>query len=387
MSREKIKRVAVISHLYAHYREALFNEMIKNSPYRYEFLGCKNGFGTGIALLDHFPDNRFVKTKGWMLGPLFIQPAAITAALSSKYDTLILTGNMMWPTMWAAAIIGRVRGKRVLMWTHGWLREESGLKRRFRDIFYRLAHGLLLYNNRAKEIGIAHGFDPDRMYVIYNSLDADTQRSVRDSIDSERIETIRNEYFPGRAHYPVLATVTRLMPDKRIDMLINAAEILERNGFPVNILIVGSGPEEKNLRDQAESKGVAVHFSGAVYDEHTLGEVLMAADLTVMPGAIGLLVMHSMAYGTPVISHNNFDNQGPENEAIVEGITGGFFEEGSVESLAQAIEHWVSNPEKLTAGKAEAISMIDKFYNPQSQRNRIDFAVSGKPSIDNGSGL
>jgi len=377
----KSRRVAVVYHYFAHYRRPVFFELIDHGEHHYEFIGCDKSFGSGIKLISDFPEGRYRKSMGWNLGPLFIQPAAVIAACSRRYDTLILLGNSKWPTTWLAAIVGRLRGKRVLMWTHGWLREERGIQRRFRDTFYKLAHGLLVYNHRAKEIGIAHGFDPDRVHVIYNSLDTKAQDQVRQSTTADEIQEYRHKQFPGRGGVPVLTTVTRLLPEKRVDMLIEASGMLERRGVPVNVLVIGDGPERERLESQAANAGVHARFTGAIYDEKTLGRAFMATDLTIMPGAIGLLVMHSMAYGTPVLTHDNVDNHGPEFEAIKEGLTGGFFKEKDSGSLADAIERWVSNETETGSGREESRAVIDRFYNPLAQRILIDRAVAGDPPL------
>lgn len=382
----KTRRVAVVYHYFAHYRRPVFLDLIENSPHHYEFLGCDHSFGTGIKLIEDFPEGRFRKVWGWMLGPFLIQPGVVWAACNSRYDTLVLLGNSKWPTTWLAAAIGRLRGKRVLMWTHGWRREEHGLKRLFRDTFYRLSHGLLLYNRRARALGVGHGFDPGFLHVVYNSLDAQAQIDVRESITDEQLARTRSEYFPGREQHPVLTTVTRLTAAKETDLLIKAAAILEERGTPVNVLIVGAGPERDNLAELAASKGVTVCFTGEMYDEEMLGKMFMSSDLTVMPGPIGLLVMHSLVYGVPVISHRDFDHQGPECEAIVEEVTGGFFEKGNVESLVEAIERWVVDPERRGSVKEEAKAVIDRFYNPVTQSALIDRAVWGFAAEEHTSG-
>ncbi|MCA9304081.1 MAG: glycosyltransferase [Phycisphaerales bacterium] len=375
----KSRRVAIVYHYFAHYRRPVFFELIEHGEHHYEFLGCDHAFGSGIKLIEDFPEGRFRKIRGWWPGPFLLQPGAVLAAIGSRYDTLVLLGDSKWPTTWLAAIAGRLRGKRVLMWTHGWLREEYGLQRRFRDRFYKLASGLLLYHNRAKSIGIAHGFRPERMHVIYNSLDTKAQRAVADEITDAQVAELRSSAFPGSEGTPIVVSVTRLLPEKKLDQLIDAAAVLKERGSPINVMIAGDGPERERLEAQARDKGVRVHFAGAVYDERVLGTMFRSADLTVMPGAIGLLVMHSLVFGTPVVSHNNFDRQGPEYEAIVEGVTGGFFEEDSVESLADAIAKWTSDDSVKARGRDESRSIIDRFYNPSTQRELIDRAVSGRP--------
>ena len=53
---------------------------------------------------------------------------------------------------------------------------------------------------------------------------------------------------------------------------------------------------------------------------------------------VGLTAIHSLSFGTPVLTHNNFDNQMPEVQAINEGENGGFFIENDLEDLIKKIE-------------------------------------------------
>lgn len=52
--------------------------------------------------------------------------------------------------------------------------------------------------------------------------------------------------------------------------------------------------------------------------------------------------MHSLVFGTPAITHNDFPHQMPEFETIKDGVTGTFFQYGNVDSLADGIERWFS---------------------------------------------
>lgn len=79
-------------------------------------------------------------------------------------------------------------------------------------------------------------------------------------------------------------------------------------------------------------------FYGACYDEKQIAEFLYNADLCVSPGNVGLNAMHAMTFGCPVIRHSNMVAQMPEVEAIEDGLTGTYFEENNIESLAQSIK-------------------------------------------------
>lgn len=378
---KKRHRVAVVYHYFAHYREPIIRELIEGSAHEYHFFGDTQSFDSGIKLTDIDPAS-FTRTRCTQRGPLLFQWGAVKLALSRRYDTLILLGNCKWPTMWLSAIIGRITGKRVLFWTHGWLRRETGKQALIRNTFYKLGHGLLLYGHRAKAIGLGYGFRPGQLHVIYNSLDCELQDRTLAALPGDARQSTRAELFPGRVDHPVLVNITRLHHYKKLDQLIRAAAKLEKAGRPVNVLIVGDGPHKEELMALADELGVSAVFTGAVYGEDELGRMLIASDVAVMPGPIGLLAMHALAYGVPAISHNSYDQQMPEFESIVDGKTGGFFTEDDLDSLVQTIEHQIGIEWTHEQRMEAARELIERFYNPVSQRRLIDRAVEGDPADD-----
>ncbi|MCR9076887.1 MAG: glycosyltransferase, partial [bacterium] len=251
-----------------------------------------------------------------------------------------------------------------------------------RNTFYKLGHGLLLYGHRAKAIGLGYGFRPGQLHVIYNSLDCELQDRTLAALPGDARQSTRAELFPGREDHPVLVNITRLHHYKKLDQLIRAAAKLEKAGRPVNVLIVGDGPHKEELMALADELGVSAVFTGAVYGEDELGRMLIASDVAVMPGPIGLLAMHALAYGVPAISHNSYDQQMPEFESIVDGKTGGFFTEDDLDSLVQTIEHQIGIEWTHEQRMEAARELIERFYNPVSQRRLIDRAVEGDPADD-----
>jgi hypothetical protein len=106
----------------------------------------------------------------------------------------------------------------------------------------------------------------------------------------------------------------------------------------------------------------------------------MISAVTVAPGMVGLTAMQSMAYGTPVITHGDFDNQMPEAEAIVPGVTGDFFERGDVADLARVLRKWTTAPRPEGQVQSACIRCIEERYTPEFQARIIDAAVSGVPA-------
>ena len=80
---------------------------------------------------------------------------------------------------WIALIICRLRRKKTVIWGHGLYGNESNLKLIFRKLFNKLADKQLVYERRAKRLLIKQGFDPNNLYIVFNSLDYDTQKTLR----------------------------------------------------------------------------------------------------------------------------------------------------------------------------------------------------------------
>lgn len=309
------------------------------------------------------------------VGPVLVQKGLFKQALRRDVDCIIYLGNYQWPMTWVSALVARITGKRVLFWTHGWIRRERGFKRIVRNSFYRIAHGLLLYGNYAKEIGISYGFRKETLYVIFNSLDYEQQVRIRSEVTEERLVQVRRELFHESVD-PIIICPSRLTKVRGLDLLFKAVALLRAAGVQINILLIGSGPEEQNLRELAQSLGLNVHFYGACYDEQRIGEMIMASNVTVAPGKVGLTAMHSLVYGTPVITHNDAENQMPEWEAIEPGFSGEFFERDSIPSLADAIRKIITRP-KVKDSMDQCMKVIDQYYNPTYQVTEINRAVNG----------
>lgn len=376
-------RVAIVYHFFPHYRAAVLTELARRGRHAYTLLGSPTEpDGGGIAAWKVPPDIRFL--------PLEVRPGRrgnvrfrglLPHMRGPEFDAVVLLGNALWPDTWLAAISARLSGKRVFFWTHGWVKRDRAPVAFLRRRYYRLAHGLLLYGHVAKAIGIAQGFDPARLHVIYNSLDVDEQDRMRDAVSEQDLRAVRRRLFDDEST-PVVVCVSRLTPVRRLDLLLDAASLLRRRGRPLNILLVGDGPERAALEARARALDLRVCFYGPCYDEAELARLTMAANVTAAPGKVGLTAMQSLAYGTPVITHDDPFDQMPEWEAIVDGRSGSFFRPGDVEQIAACLERWTQSPWTDAATRRDCVGVIHRFYHPATQAWIIERALDGKPADD-----
>lgn len=137
------------------------------------------------------------------------------------------------------------------------------------------------------------------------------------------VERIRPNGMDPEDFYLV---VSRLVPYKRVDLAVEAANRLRRR-----LLVVGGGPERKRLEAQA---GPTVQFLGRLDDEQ-IGDLYARCRALLFPGFedFGIAPVEAQAAGRPVVAYG----RGGATETVIDGSTGVLFGEQTVECLMRAI--------------------------------------------------
>jgi glycosyltransferase involved in cell wall biosynthesis len=375
-------KVAVVYHFFPHYRAAVLRALLHSAEHDYLLVADDRPVDPTIKAWAVEEPSRFLRAPcRAVTASVLWQKRLLKLGLRRDLDAIIYLGNPYFLATWLSACLARLAGKRVFFWTHGWTRDEHGPKAWFRKAFYKLAHALLLYGHTAKMSGLAQGFPAENLHVIYNSLDYDLQQQVREGVSEPELADLRRQLF-GEPDRPIVVCSARLTRACRFDRLLEAQARLRAEGHAVHVLLIGDGPERAALEAQAARFHLPVHFYGACYDERILARLIMAAHVTVSPGKVGLTAMQSLAYGTPVITHDDFETQGPEWEAVLPGRTGDFFHCDDVADLTRAIKKWTAEPVPSPQIRAECHRVLERFYTPEFQRRAIDRAVSGRPADD-----
>jgi glycosyltransferase involved in cell wall biosynthesis len=359
--------VAIIYTHLPHYREAVFKRLLGWKRPRFTIYTSQGTLESTIKSF-HGADIDY-GSKLIKKGPFVWQTNLWRVVLGPKERVLVFLGNPYILSTWLYAVGARLFTRKVVLyWTHGWTRESEGLKGAFRSVFYRLAHGLLLYGERAKRVGQNKGFAPDSLFVIYNSLDYETQRACRDALAGRTGGASPAE--------PYFVAIGRLVPELALHVAIDALAILRKaHGRSIPLLVVGDGPQRADLEARARAAGVDARFLGAIYDEAEIAPILAGAVATVSPGKVGLAAMHSLAYGTPVVTHGDPDFQMPEYEAIRPGVTGEVFARGDAASMAQALLRRLERPRRREERQL-AIGDIEQSYTPDAQCRAIERAIA-----------
>ncbi len=393
-----MKRVLIVYHHFALYRLPIVRKLMDAPGYEFTLISASSscdGNRTIDPVLAELPvaDGgvrwEFVENV-WLGGaksPFLWQKGLLKRLDQNDYDVVIFLGAIYYLSTWLGIRRAKKRGKRVIIWTHGFLGKDSSWRAALRHRLYRMADACLLYGNRARDIMLeTNHYDPEQLYVVYNSLDYDLHYRMRNCSLPERRMEEKMRLF-GSSDCAVIGYIGRLAEGKSLELLIEAVAEAKKLKSEYKVLFVGDGPMRGVLETLAIEAGVAddILFYGYCDGEEAC-RVLASSDVCVVPGSVGLTAMHAMSLGVPVLTHNDVDVQKPEFEAIVEGKTGFCFERGNAEDLTRKLME-LNDPERLLSMRENCFKVIDSFYNPNFQCDVICKAVDGEPAGAGGSGV
>jgi glycosyltransferase involved in cell wall biosynthesis len=283
------------------------------------------------------------------------------------YKIFILTGEPHCISTWIFLVLAKILRKKTILWSHGWYGGENRIKRFIKKLFFSLASKVMLYGDRARNLMIKEGFDQDNLFCIYNSLDYNHQVIIRRTLN---YTSIYKSYF-GNSN-PVIIFIGRLTKIKKLNQLIHCLNLLHSKNVSCNLVLIGNGEEENMLSELVSMYKLnnKVWFYGSCFKEEELANLIYNANVCVSPGNVGLTAIHCFTYGVPVITHNNFNKQVPEFEAIVPNVNGNFFKEDSIQDMCEKIIPWLKSTEsQKNTIKRQCYTVVDKKYNPNNQIN------------------
>jgi glycosyltransferase involved in cell wall biosynthesis len=180
--------------------------------------------------------------------------------------------------------------------------------------------------------------------VIYPPVDLARLQSV-DCWADEVSEAER--VVLDRLPRPFVLGASRFVPYKRLDLVIKTGESVD-----LPVVLAGSGPHERSLREQADEASVPVHFVHAPGDA-LLYALYEAASVFVFPVIedFGIMPVEAMAIGTPVVGRRI----GGVSETVVDGKTGALLDDStSPASLAAAVTSALSAEPAACRSRARA---------------------------------
>lgn len=365
-------RVAVITNVVPSYRLDFYRRLFEFDDLEVTVFSHATAGSSNLSLVHERLGQRWVEVRyvGMESEKLGFQLLPIRRLLSA-FDVYVVYGNPRILSNVLLSIGLRILGRRVVVWGQGKTFSGSGLMERLRLMWWRLMTGVLVYTEMRAEIVSRALSARVPVWSINNGLATEqiVAHRARWSADDLRAWRIQN----GTEGRRIVLSVARLVPKNRFDLGLLAVAELCKTEPEMLWVIIGTGPEERALKDGAKHLNIAhcVKWLGEVYSESELAPWFLSARLLLHPGAIGLSLMHAFLYGRPVVTHGNSARQMPEFDVFVDGKSGVLFKEGDLKDLIAKVRFLLQNESSAREMGAFGQSIAMERYNTEVMVERF----------------
>ena len=308
-----------------------------------------------------FPAIRIKRLKVGRSSTAIIQN--ILPVLSSMRPALVISeGAPSYLTLWLLVLLRPLFGYKLCLWSHGVKFHEMdkpfhGLRGGLQKWLFNRADALILYSDQRAVVLRKVLRKPEKIFVARNTLDTDEMKLIYEKLSEKGKEVIKNELKFKRQFN--LIFIGRLLKTKGLDDLLDAVGILPEE-LDFELHIVGDGPEMSKLITRARNDH-RIKLYGNITNPFETGKLLYASDVMIMPGYVGLSVVHSFAFGCPVITYESLKGEGPAHSPEVDYIhdkVNGIFCNPSPADLAATLEELLLSPSILADLSVNAFNTI-----------------------------
>jgi glycosyltransferase involved in cell wall biosynthesis len=357
-------RIGLEQRLFPAYRKPFFEMVAKDCPEGFNLFAGKSLEKEGIIHAVELTQGKWVKadTQYFVVGKQIIyrqrnlmdwlkvwQPKVLIVEANPRH--LGLSEAMEWM---------HGQGGKVIGWGLGVGSSQGIIAKISNPRRLKMVRGfdaIISYSQRGKQDFMADGIDGERVFVAPNAVVPRPESKPQ------------KRHTNDRNYQAQVLFVGRLLPRKRVDVLIQASARLSP-GIQPELIIVGDGPERNVLEKQARNEYRNTRFTGDLRG-NALEEAYRQSDLFVLPGTGGLAVQQAMSHGLPVITGvgdgTQLDLVRPEN--------GWQLKTDGVEELAQVMENALKDVKKLRKMGEASFDIVKKEVNLNAMLNVFEIAI------------
>jgi teichuronic acid biosynthesis glycosyltransferase TuaC len=218
---------------------------------------------------------KYLKFTDWIGYLLSLFP--VISRMKDAFDIIYV--HWGYPDGLVAFICAKLLGKKVVLHVHG--NEsvcffESSLRKLLVKAYLSKADHIIAVSSDLKEKIIRfYNVRKEAVSVVPNGIDVNLFKPLPKAEMRNRLNLNANE--------KILVSISRLSPEKRVDVLIEAFSLLKKmTSDPIKLYIIGRGPERQNIEALIKSKETStsndIHLVGPVAHD-LIPEWLSAADL------------------------------------------------------------------------------------------------------------
>lgn len=279
---------------------------------------------------------------------------AIEGIIQSTRPDVVMTNSIVCP--WAALAaysrnVPHVWFVREYADLHfGW-KFQIGRKDTYEDVD-RLS-ALVVTNSRSLADHVSKYVNKGKVITLYNPFDIPELRR-------RAAQAVTNPFL-GSNSLKVVMTGT-LVPSKRQHEVISAVDLLMKEGYDVELCLIGRAGDKKYQISLAEAVregglGGKVHFAGEQANPLAFASLADVCVIASRMEAFGRVTFEYLAVGKPVVGANS----GATPELVQPENNGYLYESGDVNSLVTALRHYAQDKELARRHGAASAAMAERL--------------------------
>lgn len=287
------------------------------------------------------------------------QPGVLSVPLR-RGDVVVVSGAPRNLSNMLMLIRARLAGACTVWWGHYWSSTSRSSRFHLRLLLMKMANAILFYTDHEVEeyrAGPGHG-DRRRVTALNNGIDVDPIISLRAPYDAKKRD--KDILFIGRLTKKAeLATLLYALADPMLD--------------DVKLDVIGDGEQRVSLEALAQSLAIdgRITWHGGLTDEPSIASIANNCQIFVYPGAVGLSLLHAMAYGLPAVVHDDRWSHMPEIAAFFKAASGLTFRRGNTQSLVVALVNALNTTSQDPSWSEAATCISDKEFNTGEMAKRF----------------
>ena len=379
------RKVILLTNMFAPYRVALYNSISEQAEKRgwhfkvIAFTESEKGFQWNINRDNLRFDYKVL--PGWELNiPRRVTPVHLNRellrTLYKDAPDVIINSAYDSPAYWQALLYCKLFRKVLLLMNTTTMMSEgssAGMRGWLKRVMVRSADGFVAVGTKSREYLEFLGAAPANIRISLNTVDMDF---FRDMVLEHRGQ---NGFLQERLRYPecLLVYVGRLVELKGLLQVLRALK--ELNDPEVGFLIVGSGPQEDELREYCKSNSLQnVYFEG-FYQQEKLAKYYALGDIFILPSfqeVWGMVANEALAAGLYLLCSRH---AGAAYDLIDDGVNGEVIDPKDVSGIADVIRKTKSRINGIRKRRQEiSDDAVRDFSMEKSAKAFVDLVVSMK---------
>jgi glycosyltransferase involved in cell wall biosynthesis len=363
-------KVTILQHRLLHYRTELFEKIRSNLSNEGVQLNLIHG---GASKLESKRNdeatlpwankitNHFFRIKGvdliWQSLPSDINDC----------DLLILMQENRILSNYPKIIIRNLLRKKTGYWGHGknlQSNKPNGFKEMWKKKWLNSVEYWFAYTPSTVDYLINQSFPENAITCLNNAIDVNNFKADLAQVSEETIKTTMQALnIPQGSDVGVFCG--SLYKEKRLELLLDAIDIIKKIIPKFYVVIIGDGPSATFLHDAVVTRdwlklvGVKKGSEKAVYYKFS--------SIMLNPGLVGLHILDSFCAGLPMVTTEDALHS-PEYDYLINGVNG-LVTVGTATSYAAAVVKLLSDQQKLNEMKIEALADSEKYTVEQMANN------------------